>query len=52
MKAESAAARKDPKNVFLMNQRRQQPIILPMQEIKKKMPETIGILGKEVNPEP
>ena len=42
---ESSAARKDPAKFNLYNQRRGQPIILPMQEIKKKLPETVGVLN-------
>ena len=44
IRCESNNAKKDPKNLFRMNQIKQQPIILPLSEMKKRMPETVGVL--------
>ena len=44
LKQESNTARKDLKNVFLMNQRGQQQMHIPLNEIKKKLPETLDAL--------
>lgn len=46
IKSEATAARNDHKGRFLINQRRAQKIVLPVQEIKRKMPEAIGVLAQ------
>lgn len=39
MQVEGETARRDPKNMFMMNQKRQQQIMFPIAEIKKRLPE-------------